>query len=134
VTPTLPPLTEKEFQKRVTDYAVWAGWKFVHFRPAQTSKGWRTPVEGPLGAGWPDLILIHEKDRRLIFAEIKSDNGKVFPAQELVHAVLLKLAYAGVVVRSGKEWAVPSIALHVWRPRDWPEIVATLGGSQEKVA
>jgi len=47
------------------------GWVGVHFRPAKTRKGWRVPVEGSLGKGWPDLVLLHPGHKRLILAELK---------------------------------------------------------------
>ena len=44
-------MTEREFQQQVTDLAELYGWAWAHFRPAQPTKGWRTPVSGPLGKG-----------------------------------------------------------------------------------
>lgn len=66
---TLLALTEREFQAQITEYAELCGWSWAHFRPAETSKGWRTPVSGPMGKGWPDLVLV--RGRRLIFMEVK---------------------------------------------------------------
>jgi hypothetical protein len=52
----LPSPTEREFQDAVADVARLAGWRVVHFRPARTAEGWRTP--GSYDAhGWPDLTL-----------------------------------------------------------------------------
>jgi hypothetical protein len=101
-------VTETEFQKQVTDLAEILGWSWVHFRPAQTSKGWRTPVSGPLGKGWVDLVLV--KGRRLIFAELKADKGKLTPEQERV---------LNVLGGAGHE-------THVWFPVDFDKIVRTL--------
>jgi hypothetical protein len=96
-------MTEAEFQRQVTDAAELFGWSWVHFRPAQTSKGWRTPVSGPLGKGWPDLVLI--RGERLIFAELKTDGAALTPEQDWVNALLAATA-----------------EVYVWRPADWPEI------------
>lgn len=100
------------------------GWKVAHFRPAMTSKGWRTPV-GADGKGFPDLVLckpgpseIHgrwkfSEPSDLLFVELKSDAGKVTPEQE--------------------EW-IDALEYHaetrVWRPADWNDgtILATLKG------
>lgn len=88
-------MREADFQKAVTDLAELYGWSWAHFRPAQTQKGWRTPVSGPLGAGWPDLVLARERDRRTMFIELKTEDGHVSPAQ---HVVLALLEAAGLHV------------------------------------
>lgn len=93
-------MTEQEFQLQVTDLAELFGWSWVHFRPAQTAKGWRTPVSGPLGKGWVDLVLV--RGRRIIFAELKADKGRISPDQE---AVLNTLGSTGAET-------------HTWRPAD----------------
>ena len=95
--------TEAEFQRWVTELAEVLGWTHVHFRPAMTSKGYRTPVSGPLGKGWPDLVLVRE---RIIFAELKSEKGKVSLEQDFV---LEELRRAGAEV-------------YVWRPSDRDKI------------
>lgn len=90
--PAVPrKLSEADFMRQVTELAELLGWGWAHFRPAQTAKGWRTPVSGPLGAGWPDLVLVREKDRRLIFAELKADKGRVSPVQNDVLVTLARL-------------------------------------------
>jgi VRR-NUC domain len=109
-------LTEAEFQRQVVDLAAVCGWLHVHFRPAQTSKGWRTPVSGPLGKGFPDLMLIRERDRRLIFAELKRDGAKTTPDQDRVLASLDWLALG-----DGKR-----LEVYVWHPADFDKIVAVL--------
>ena len=73
-------LSEKDFQCQVTDLAVILGWEWLHFRPARTTAGWRTPVSGTVAAGWVDLVLC--RPPRLILAELKSDKGKVSEHQE----------------------------------------------------
>lgn len=95
-------MTEADLLRAVTDLAAILGWQWVHWRPAQTAHGWRTPVQGPLGAGFPDLLLVREKDRRIMFVELKADRGKVSPAQV---DVALRLFAAGQDVQ-------------VWRPSD----------------
>lgn len=95
-------LTEAEFQRAVTDLAAILGWSWVHFRPAQTARGWRTPVEGPLGQGWPDLVLVSPLRRRFLAVELKRELGALSPDQEQVHRIL---EAGGLTVR-------------VWRPSD----------------
>jgi hypothetical protein len=90
-------VNERQWQRVVTDLAELYGWSWAHFRPAMTERGWRTPVSGPAGAGFPDLVLVRD---RVVFAELKSQSGRLRAEQVLVHADLRA---------AGAE-------LHVWRP------------------
>ena len=56
--------------------------------------------------GWPDLVLIRRKDKRVLFRELKSDHGVVHPRQ----AAVLDLMTA-----CGLDAAV-------WRPADLERI------------
>jgi hypothetical protein len=103
---TLPRLSEKQFMAQVIQLAKLHRWRVAHFRPAMTSKGWRTPVQGD-GAGFPDLILI--RGPVLIAAELKV-GSKVTPEQT---AWLEAFGGAGARV-------------FVWRPENWDEIERTL--------
>ena len=100
---------ERDLQDQITEMAEkWLGWQWVHFRPARTQHGWRTPVSGPLGKGWPDLVLV--RGPRIIAAELKSTKGKVTTEQT---EVLGALNLAGVET-------------YIWRPADWDHIVQIL--------
>lgn len=112
MTPVAPPITEREFMAQVTQLAEIRGWSWAHFRPAMTAKGWRTPVSGPLGKGWPDLVLVRGK--QILFAELKRDGAKETPEQR---HVLNLLAEAHPEAGNG---------IVVWRPRDWDRIEYTL--------
>lgn len=103
-------MTEQEFQLQVTDLAELYGWSWVHFRPAQTAKGWRTPVSGPLGKGWVDLVLVRERDSRILFVELKADKGKVSLDQESVHRILTTAGHP----------------VEVWRPADFALLAMVL--------
>lgn len=76
--------TEAALQTQVTQLAEYLGWHWAHFRPARTTQGWRTPVSGPLGEGFPDLVLVRARDRRLMFVELKSATGRLRPRQRTV--------------------------------------------------
>jgi hypothetical protein len=108
--PKVPPITETAFLAQVLELAALLGWSAAHFRPALTSRGWRTPVQGNLGAGFPDLVLAHPGKHRLLFVELKSQAGKVSAEQA---AVLACLEEAGAMV-------------YVWRPADFDAIVEAL--------
>lgn len=97
-----PVLLEREWQDQVTDLAELLGWTWAHFRPGQTQQGWRTPVAGPGGRGFPDLVLWRE---RVVYVEVKAQRGKTSPAQV---TVINALIHAGAEV-------------YVWRPSDFDE-------------
>jgi len=60
--------------------------------------------------GFPDLTLV--KPGRLIFTELKSQQGKLTPEQ----AVWLDLL----------RHSVPGVEVYEWRPRDWAHIVQVI--------
>jgi hypothetical protein len=108
--------------------AVIYGWLHVHFRPAKTERGWRTPGSGELLAGWPDLTLVHVRKRRLIFAELKRELlDDPSPDQVFVLDVLRSLETVGerplleAVNGALRATVVPRIEVHVWRPSDLTE-------------
>lgn len=65
-------------------------------------------------AGWPDLVCI--RGGTIIFAELKTDTGKLRPAQVRYQELL-----AAVEARAGG-----AVRVFTWRPRDWSDIVKTL--------
>lgn len=102
-------LSEALFMGQVTDYASMRGWRWMHIQPGLTDRGrYRTPVSGPLGPGWPDLILI--RGSKIIAAELKSEKGKLTALQA---RVLNDLEEA-------------LIEVHVWKPSQWAEIERVL--------
>ena len=97
-------LSEKEWQQVVTETATWYGWTYYHSRPAIMKSGkWATALEGL--AGFPDLVLVHET-RGLVFAELKSEKGRLSHKQQR-WIDLLRLA--------GQE-------VYVWKPSDFGEV------------
>lgn len=98
------PLNEEQFKARVMAYAQLRQWRICHYRPARTTSGWRTPLEGHRGA--PDLILA--RDGRVLLVELKSEKGGMRPGQV--------------------EWGMAIGPEHyrLWRPSDWDEIVDEL--------
>lgn len=101
-------LSEADFQKQVTDFALLRQWQWMHLERMGNPEGrWRTPVSGPLGRGWPDLVLIRANS--LIFVELKTQRGQLTVFQKDVRNVLMDAA-----------------PYYVWRPSDWNEIIAVL--------
>lgn len=62
---------EAEFQSEVIRWATKFGWMHYHNPDSRRS----TP-------GFPDLVLLHPDVGRLLFAEMKTEKGRVRPAQE----------------------------------------------------
>jgi hypothetical protein len=104
---TLPPLTERDFMAQVTQLATIRGWTWLHLRPGMTRDSWRTPISGPLGKGWPDLLLVRRD--RILFCELKRAGAKPTPEQVEVLGIL-----SGV----GETF--------VWTPLDWATIEGVL--------
>ena len=84
------------------------GWLVMHTRAVEIRPGvWKTPLQGH--AGFPDLVLVHAS-RGLIFAELKSDKGKL-SAMQVVWSETLTIA--------GQE-------VYCWRPKDIQDISTRL--------
>src|SRR6478735_569902 len=111
-------VTELDFRRQVIGLAELLGWEHVGFRAAQTVHGWRTPVTGTLGKGWPDLVMVRRRDRRLIFAELKAAKGKTSPDQDRVLDVLRCLEYDAA--------PAPHIEVFVWQEGDINAIAEVL--------
>jgi VRR-NUC domain len=100
------PVTEREFERAVLETLRVFGWRHCHFRPARTSRGWRTALSGD--AGFPDIVAV--RDERVLFIELKTERGRLSEEQG---RWLAALGFAGADV-------------HCWRPSDWPTIEETL--------
>lgn len=101
----LPDLVERDFRIQIVGpkgLATILGWLHAGFRPAKTKAGWRTPATGELGKGWPDLVLVHPVRQRILFRELKKEDGEVSDDQR---RVLVALVAAGLDAA-------------IWRPRD----------------
>jgi hypothetical protein len=114
MTQTVSAISERAFQDNVIALAKLFGWRVAHFRPAQTKHGWRTPMQGD--KGFPDLVLA--KGGRVVFAELKSDKGKLSADQKDWIAAL----------DAPPGWdSEMSHEVHVWYPDDLDAIGKILG-------
>lgn len=98
---------ETEFLRQVTELAEMLGWRTAHFRPARTAHGWRTPVQGSLGKGFPDLVMLRRD--RVLFVELKGHKGVLSAEQAEILALLDQAAEA-----------------YCWHPEQLDEIAAVL--------
>jgi hypothetical protein len=97
------PVSEADFQRTLTEALTAFGWRWIHFRPARTSKGWVTALSG--SPGFPDIVAV--RGDRVLFVELKAQKGTLRDEQ--------------------KEWLgdlglAPGVEAHCWRPADWPII------------
>lgn len=101
---------EDDLLANVTELAEQLEWGWVHFRPGMTTKGWRTPVSGPLGKGWVDLVepeqigVIGElADLRTDRWDCASHGRSTDPKPQMPRC----------------PDCVPLVQVFVWRPSDW---------------
>lgn len=95
------PIIEADYQRQIVDLA-----RYYHWRHHQTWISIRSP------AGFPDLVLVHVPDKRLVFIEVKSEKGKLSPEQ-----------------RSWL-WDLAAVAeVYVLKPSDWNLVMDVLSGA-----
>jgi hypothetical protein len=103
VSPQVLQQTERQFERAVVEYAELRGWMVYHTFDSRRSN-----------PGFPDLVMV--RDGKLVFAELKSQNGRVSRSQgdwlEALDGV------AG--------WPIDKVDVFVWRPSDWTHIEETL--------
>ena len=102
-------VSERIWQDTVEHLAKMNGWLVFHPTPHQVRPG----VFRSDGQGFPDLVLAH-KERGLIFAELKTERGKVSPAQKAWALAILPHA----------EW-------YLWRPSQIDLIAKRLGAKHD---
>jgi len=87
-------MSERTFQNRVVRYAEQHEWLAYH-APDNVARQRVTP-------GFPDLVLI--RPPRVVFAELKDDDGRVSAAQRMWARLLLDC---------------PGVEYYLWYAHDW---------------
>lgn len=90
--------SERHLQARILEAARALKWKAYHTYDSRKS-----------APGFPDLVLV--RPPRLIYAELKSEKGKLTAEQELWLGTL---------------GLVPGVETYCWRPADLQEAILTL--------
>lgn len=85
-------MSERQLQDQIIDLAERMGWKYYHVYDSRKSV-----------AGFPDLVLVHPKQRRVLWRELKSETGTTTAEQKVWLATL----------------EVVGEDVGLWRPRDW---------------
>jgi hypothetical protein len=92
-------VTEVDLREWIRDLCKLFGWKMQF--------SW-TSLHSP--RGFPDLVLANPEQRRVIFAELKSEKGILRPEQQ---------AWLDILKACGQE-------VYLWRPHDIEEIARIL--------
>ena len=87
---------EEQLARQILDLATLTGWRV--FRVENSTRLVRRRSGAMVrarnvnigGVGFPDLVLVHEKQRRLLFRELKADGKYPEPDQREWMRVLLK--------------------------------------------
>lgn len=120
--------TEAQFQRAVLDLARRLGWRCAHFNDSRRQVRPGVFVGDKDAAGFPDLVLVRRG--RIVFAELKTEKGRVKPEQRewlddlrgprdlgLSEKTLLQASLRG---------KLPDVLVCLWRPSDWDEVQAVL--------
>ncbi|GAH34197.1 unnamed protein product [marine sediment metagenome] len=103
-------ITEKQFEAQVKDLAKLFGWKYYHT--------WQS-IHSP--AGFPDVVMV--RPPRLIFAELKSEEGKVSLGQQ-EWLEILKQCQKLILLNHTQTLMLPEV--YLWRPSQIEEIAGIL--------
>ena len=97
-------IKEKDFQQGVVELARFNGWKVFH--PYESRR---------CVPGYPDLTMVRVSDRRIIFAELKTEKGRLSEYQKEWGEALTQIASED-----------NAVSYYLWRPSDWDEIEKVL--------
>lgn len=85
-------MSERQLQDQIIELAKRMGFISYHTHDSRRS-----------APGFPDLVLVHPKQRRVVWRELKSETGTPTPEQKVWISTLLLV---------GED-------VDIWRPRDW---------------
>lgn len=100
-------ISERMWQDKVEQLAILNGWWVDHKTPMRYASGHVRTTGLP---GMPDLTLIHPAGHGIIYAELKTEKGRLSDKQ---------INVARALVANGADY-------YVWRPSDIKEVEARL--------
>lgn len=104
-------ISETAFASQVEDLLRLYHWRWCHFRPAWSSKGYRTPIKGD--KGFPDYCAV--RNGMCLFIELKDQYSKLSPEQEAWGRDLQAIAKNSL-----------GVMYFLWRPSDFDKIMEVL--------
>lgn len=107
------------FHRQVVELAHLYGWTVAHFRTVRLYPTGRhaTPVAED-GAGFPDLLLVHECGLGPLYRELKAGAGRLEPDQ---------LRWSRLLLGAGADWSL-------WRDNLWDVIRAEISAPTRRRA
>ena len=95
-------MTEDQLKTAVIDLAELNGWLVYSIRRSDKAK-----VQGRMrtGKGFPDLVMVHPKRKRMMVVELKSQAGKLTPQQEVWLGAIAGVEIGDVAVWQPGHWA-----------------------------
>ena len=100
---TITAITEKDWLAQVRQAAEKLGYLVYHTHDSRRSD-----------PGFPDLVLVNMEKKRLVFAELKREKGKILAEQQL---------WIDTLREAGQE-------AHIWRPSDIDRVIEVLSGDR----
>ncbi len=101
IQPALADLTEKQLTGQVVDLAKQLGWRRYHTYRSERSE-----------PGWPDEALVRD---RLVLLELKTERGRLSPAQKDWLRALRAAGVEAYVVRPRHIQALATVLAARWR-------------------
>lgn len=98
-------MPEAVLLQRVRDIARVHQWLTYHTHRSERSE-----------PGFPDLVLIHLRANRLVFAELKREKGHLTDHQKTWHQALLGVWVRIEDVDALDDRCQPVFSAHIWRP------------------
>lgn len=94
----LNAVTETQWQAQVETWAKRAGWLGYHVRDSRGS-----------ARGFPDCVFVRPQTSEIVWAELKTERGKVTPSQQVWIEALKACNQRVFVLRPSDEWFIKRI-------------------------
>ena len=121
-------MNEADFATEVYDLLRRFDWRWTHFRPGLTQKGWRTPLTGD--PGFPDIIAVRASPPVVIPPKVQQAGHETeslshyvtLPAPQARLLVIELKSTRGKLTQAEEEWLAyfkaAGVETYLWRPDD----------------